>query len=216
MPDSYAVDLRTVTGKKVKVLRREGIIPANIYGRGLESVSVQIPWAQARIMLNAHGRNTLIEVKLDAESDARPVVVREIGRDPVTGAVEHIDFFQVDLSRTIQANIPIHLVDEAPAVHTYGGVLVQALESILVEALPNEMPESIEVSVGVFTELEQSLSVSDIMVPAGVTFLTAGDVGIAQVARPRVEVDEEVVLEGEEGEAAADGESSEDSASTGE
>jgi large subunit ribosomal protein L25 len=216
MPDSYAVELRTVTGKKVKVLRREGIIPANIYGRGLESVSVQIPWAQARIMLNAHGRNTLIEVKLDAESDARPVVVREIGRDPVTGAVEHIDFFQVDLSRTIQANIPIHLVDEAPAVHTYGGVLVQALESILVEALPNEMPESIEVSVGVFTELEQSLSVSDIMVPAGVTFLTAGDVGIAQVARPRVEVDEEVVLEGEEGEAAADGESSEDSASTGE
>ena len=87
MPDTYAVEPRTVLGKKVAVLRREGTIPANIYGRGLESVAVQMPWAQARIMLNAHGRNTLIEVKLDSESAARPVVVRDIGRDPVSGAV---------------------------------------------------------------------------------------------------------------------------------
>jgi large subunit ribosomal protein L25 len=218
MPNIYAVEPRTVLGKKVAVLRREGTIPANIYGRGLESVAVQLPWPQAREMLNAHGRNTLIDVKLASESTARPVVVRDIGRDPVSGTVEHIDFFQVDLTRTIQANVPIHLVDEAPAVHTYGGVLVQSLESILVEALPNAMPEDIEVSVAVFTELEQSLSVSDIVVPAGVTILTAGDVGIAQVARPRVEAEEEVVLEGEESEegaAAAGGEeASEDSDSS--
>ena len=200
MPDTYAVEPRTVTGKKVKALRREGTIPANIYGRGLESVPVQMPWPQARTMLNAHGRNTLIEVKLASESAARPVVVRDIGRDPVTGAVEHIDFFQVDLSRPIQANVPIHLVDDAPAVHTYGGVLVQSLESIAVEALPNAMPEAIEVSVGVLTELEQSLSVGDITPPPGVTILTAEDVGIAQIARPRVEAEEEAVLEGEEGE----------------
>jgi large subunit ribosomal protein L25 len=160
-------------------------------------------------MLNAHGRNTLIEVKLDSESTARPVVVRAIDRDPVTGAVEHIDFFQVDLSRAIQANVPIHLVDEAPAVHTYGGVLVQSLESILIEALPNSMPEAIEVSVAVFTELEQSLSVSDIVVPPRVTILTAGDVGVAQVARPRVESGAEEVLEGEEAVGSEDSEDSE-------
>jgi large subunit ribosomal protein L25 len=203
MPDTYAVEPRTVIGKRVAVLRREGTIPANIYGRGLESVAVQMPWVDAREMLNAHGRNTLIEVKLAAESDSRPVVVRDIGRDPVSGVVEHIDFFQVDLTRTIQANVPIHLLDEAPAVHTFGGVLVQSLESIAVEALPNEMPEAIEVSVASLEELEQSLTVADLTAPQGVTILTAADVGVAQIARPRVEVEvEEELLEGEEGEVA--------------
>lgn len=200
MPDTYAIEPRTVIGKKVAVLRREGTIPANIYGRGLESVAVQMPWPQAREMLNAHGRNTLIEVKLSSESDPRPVVVRDIGRDPVSGEVEHIDFFQVDLTRTIQANIPVHLIDEAPAVHTFGGILVQSLESVAVEALPNQMPEAIEISVAQLEELEQSLTVADLTAPTGVTILTAEDVGIAQIARPRVEVEEETVLEGEEGE----------------
>lgn len=199
MPDTYAIEPRTVIGKKVAVLRREGTIPANIYGRGIESVAVQMPWPQAREMLNAHGRNTLIEVKLSSESDSRPVVVRDIGRDPVSGEVQHIDFFQVDLTRTIQANIPVHLVDEAPAVHTFGGILVQSLESVAVEALPNQMPEAIEISVAQLEELEQSLTVADLTAPAGVTILTAEDVGIAQIARPRVEVETgEEVLEGEE------------------
>ena len=209
MPDTYAVEPRTVIGKKVAILRREGTIPANIYGRGLESVAVQMPWVEARDMLNAHGRNTLIEIKLAAESDARPVVVRDIGRDPVSGAVEHIDFFQVDLTRTIQANVPVHLIDEAPAVHTFGGILVQSLESIAVEALPTEMPEAIEVSVATLEELDQSLTIADLTAPAGVTILTADDVGVAQIARPRIEVEEEEVLEGEEGEEGVEGEEGE-------
>lgn len=199
MPDTYVVEPRAVTGKGVKQLRRDGTIPANIYGRGLESVAVQLPWSRAREMLNAHGRNTLIEVQL-GDGDARPVVVRDIARHPVTGSVQHIDFFQVDLTRTIQADVPIHFVGEAPAVHTYGGVFVQALDVVHVEALPNEMPEAIEVSIDSLEELDQSLSVADIVLPAGVTILTAGEQAIAQIARPRLEVEEEEeVPEGEEG-----------------
>jgi len=200
MPDSYDVQTRSVTGKAVKRLRREGTIPANIYGRGLESVAVQLPWTRARTMLNAHGRNTLIEVKVDADSKGRPVVVRDIKRDPVTGSVLHIDFFQVDLSRPIQAAVPIHFVGEPPAVHTFGGIFVQALDVVNVEALPNEMPEAIEVSVESLTELDQSLTVADLVLPDGVTMLTAEDQPIAQIARPRLEVEEEeTVPEGEEG-----------------
>jgi large subunit ribosomal protein L25 len=200
MPDTYAVEPRGVMGKAVRRLRREGTIPGNIYGRGLDSVAVQMPWTDAREMLNAHGRNTLIEVKVDGESQARPVVVRDIVRHPVDGAVQHIDFFQVDLSRAIQADVPIHFLDEAPAVHTYGGVFVQALDVVHVEALPNEMPEAIEVSVASLTELDQSLSVADIVVPTGVTILTDPEQAIAQIARPRLEVEEEEeVPEGEEG-----------------
>ena len=215
MPDTYAIELRSITGKAVKALRRDGTIPGNIYGRGLESVAVQLPWARAREMLNAHGRNTLIEVQVDS-SAPRPVVVRDIARNPVSGEVQHIDFFQVDLTRTIQADVPIHFVGEAPAVPTYGGVFVQSLDVVHVEALPNEMPDAIEVSIASLKELEQSLAVSDIVAPAGVTILTAGEQAIAQVARPRLESEESVVPEGEEGavpegeEAASDDDSSGD------
>jgi large subunit ribosomal protein L25 len=199
MPDTYAVEQRSVTGKAVKRLRRAGTIPGNIYGRGLDSVAVQLPWSRAREMLNAHGRNTLIEVALDGGA-ALPVVVRDIGRDPVSGEVLHIDFFQVDLTRTIQASVPIHFVGDAPAVPTYGGVFVQALDQVLLEALPNAMPEAIDVSVESLTELDQSLSVADIVAPSGVTILSAPEQAIAQIARPRLEVEEETeVLEGEEG-----------------
>lgn len=205
MPDTYAVEQRSVTGKAVKRLRRAGTIPGNIYGRGLDSVAVQLPWSRAREMLNAHGRNTLIEVALDGGA-ALPVVVRDIARDPVSGEVLHIDFFQVDLTRTIQASVPIHFIGDAPAVPTYGGVFVQALDQVLLEALPNAMPEAIEVSVESLTELDQSLSVADIVAPPGVTILSAPEQAIAQIARPRLEVEEETeVLEGEEGVVPAEG-----------
>ncbi len=211
MPDTYAVETRAVTGKAVKGLRREGTVPGNIYGRGLESVAVQLPWSRARGMLNAHGRNTLIEIQLDG-GNALPVVVRDIARHPVTGEVQHIDFFQVDLTRAIQADVPIHFTGEASAVATYGGVFVQVLDVVHVEALPNEMPEAIEVSVESLTELDQSLSVADIVTAPGVTILTSDDQAIAQIARPRVETeDEEEVPEGEEGIVDEDGVGAEES-----
>ena len=200
MPDAYQVEQRTIKGKAVKKLRHEGTIPGNIYGRHLESVAVQLPWAEAREMLNDHGRNTLIEIQVGDEKNSRPVVVRDIARDPVSGALHHIDFFQVDLTRTIQANVPINFTGEAPAVQTYGGVFVRSLDVVRLEALPNAMPEAVEVSVAGLEELDQSLSVADIVVDTGVTILSSEDQAIAQIARPRLEVEEdEAVPEGEEG-----------------
>ena len=199
MPDTYAAIARDVIGKKVSVLRGNGIIPANIYGRGIDSVPVQILWPEARGMLNAHGRNVLIQIQIEGEAQPRSVVIRDFTRDPVNGSLQHIDFFQVDLTRKIQADIPIQLVGESPAVHTYGGILVQSLELLHVEALPTEMPESIQVSVESLGELESSLTVGDIQAPEGVSILTAPDVGLAQIARPRVEQEEsEEIQEGED------------------
>lgn len=199
MPDTYAAIARDVIGKKVSVLRGNGIIPANIYGRGIDSVPVQILWPEARGMLNAHGRNVLIQIQIEGEAQSRSVVIRDFTRDPVNGSLQHIDFFQVDLTRKIQADIPIQLVGESPAVHTYGGILVQSLELLHVEALPTEMPESIQVSVESLGELESSLTVGDIQAPEGVSILTAPDVGLAQIARPRVEQEEsEEIQEGED------------------
>ena len=198
MPDTYTAIVREVIGKKVSVLRNNAVIPANIYGRGIDSIPVQIQWSEARGMLNAHGRNVLIQIQIEGESQPRSVVIRDFSRDPVNGSLQHIDFFQVDLKRKIQADIPVQLIGESPAVHTYGGILVQALELLHVEALPTEMPESIQVSVEVLEELESSLTVGDIDAPEGVSILTAPDVGLAQIARPRVEQEAEELQEGED------------------
>ncbi len=206
MPDSYAVEPRTVLGKKVKQLRRQGTLPANVFGRGLESTAVQMNTVEARKMLNAHGRNVLIEITIAGEDAARSVVVRAVKTDPLNDAIQHIDFYQVDLTREIEAEIPAHLVGEAPAVSTWGGILVQESATILIRALPVDMPQFIDVQVDRLMELEQSISVGDVTLPERVTVLSDPTTTIARIARPRIEVEEtEEVLEGEEGEELEEG-----------
>ncbi len=211
MPDTYSVEPRTVIGKSVKKLRRGGTIPANIYGRGLESRAVQLPYADARSLLHAHGRNVLINVKVSDEERARPVVVRDVETEPVSGALQHIDFYQVDLARPIQGNVPVVLIGESSAVTVHGGVLVHGNDTVEVEALPTDMPEHIEVAVDGLTELDQQLTVANLTAPSGVTILTDPEVVLAHVARPRLAEGEEVP-EGEEAVAAAEGEGAEGAA----
>jgi large subunit ribosomal protein L25 len=196
MPDTYTVEPRTLIGKAVKKLRRVGTIPANIYGRGLESTAVQLPFATARTLLNEHGRNVLIEVQIEGEARARPVVIRDIEREPVSGALQHIDFYQVDLARMIQADVAVVLVGEPTAVSVLGGVLVHGNETVRVEALPTNMPEHLEVSVVHLAEFDQQVTVVELVVPTGVTVLTDGDVVLAHIARPRV-VEVTAIPEGE-------------------
>ena len=208
----YAAQRREVLGKKVKRLRREGVLPANVYGRGLESIAVQMPLRDARAMMIEHGTDTLIELRIEGESEGRPVVVRSVQRDVLSGVIRHIDFWQVDLTRTIQARVPVHLLGEAPAVHVYQGVLLQGLDAVLVEALPADIPEQFELSVDGLEELDSRLSVADLTIPDGVTVLTDPGATLARIARPRLlaEEEEEVpegeegLVEGEEGEEGAD------------
>ena len=187
MPDSYSVEPRTVTGKKVSRLRREGILPANIYGRGLPSVAVQMPYTQARDLMNAHGRNTLIEIKVAGEATPRPVVVREIEQNPVTRSLLHLDFYQVDLTRLVRSHVPIVLAGVAPAVARWSGVLVQDLDHVEVEALPQDLPEHVTVMVTGLTDLDQHITLSAVVAPRGVRILTDGDTRVVTVTRSRAE-----------------------------
>ena len=216
--DTYQVEPRDVLGKKVKRMRREGVLPANIYGRGMESVAVQMPTRAAREMLVAHGTNTLIRLRVAGEDRERPVMVRAVGRHPASGALQHLDFYQVDLSRAIQATVPVTVVGEAPAVDTHGGILLHGANSVQVEALPADIPTHLEVSVDRLEEIDQQVTVADLIVPDSVTMLADAELMLARVSRPRILVEEEPVLEGEElpeGEA-AEGEAAEGEAAEGE
>ena len=175
MPDTYAVEPRSVTGKKVARLRREGILPAVIYGRGLPSVSVQMAYIDARDLMNEHGKSTLINVQVAGEAEPRPVVVRQIEQNPVTRSLLHLDFYQVDLSRLIRTHIPVVLTGTAPAVARWNGLLAQGLDTVEIEALPQSLPQHLEVPVGSLGQIGDHLLLSAVRAPAGVKILTDGD-----------------------------------------
>ncbi|MEE8338128.1 MAG: 50S ribosomal protein L25 [Dehalococcoidia bacterium] len=197
--DTYELTPRAVLGKKVKRLRREGTLPANIYGRGLESVAVQIPLRTARELLTAHGTNTLISVEVEGEKQARPVIVRDVKVHPVSGALQHLDFFQVDLTRTIRAAVPVVLIGVAPAVAEHGGIVLTGITTVQVEALPADVPDHFEISVEQLAEIDQQILVGALVVPQGVTVHSDEDQMLVRITRPRlIEEEEEEVLEGEE------------------
>ena len=203
MPERYAVTPRSVLGKRSKRLRQEGVLPGNIYGRGLDSVAVQLPRREAESLLSAHGLNSLLELSVEGEKGQRPVIVRQVQRHPLSREILHLDFYQVDLARTIQANVPVTLIGEAPAVHTYQGILITGLDHVLVEALPAEIPSHLELSVDFLEELDAQLTVADLAVEDGVRIMTDPEVMLARIARPRVvaeDEEEDELLEGEEGE----------------
>lgn len=196
------VDPRNVTGKKVKSLRRQGIIPCHLYGRGTESLAVQAAEQAVTTLLRTSGRNAIIDLQINGENEPRPVVLRSVQRDPVTGELVHLDFFQVSLTERLRVEVPLVLVGEAPAVAMFGGVLLQSLDHLTIEALPTEVPKHIEVNVSRLEAVDAALFIRDLMVPASVQVLDDPGLVVAKVAAPRlaVEVEEK---RAEEEEAAA-------------
>ncbi len=226
------VDPRTVTGKKVKALRREGILPAHLYGRDTESLSLQTETQTIVSLLRTASRNAIIDLQINGEGEARPVVLRSVQRNPVTDELVHVDFFQISLTELLRAEVPLVIVGQAPAVTVQGGVLLQTLDRLEVEALPTEIPEQIEVDVTGLEVLDAAIFVRDLTVPPNVEVLADQAQLVAKVEPPKIaaeiEAEEAAALEeaaaaaleegaeeeeGEEaeGEEAAEGEASEES-----
>ena len=209
MPDPLTLQLepRSLTGKKVRRLRREGIIPGNVYGRGRPSVAVQATLEELRRVFRGHDRNQVVNAQIAGESDTRPVGLRDVQRHPVSHDVEHVDLYHIDLSRPIHATAVVHIVGEetCPAV-TLGGVLVQGLGSVMLEALPMDMPSDLTIDVSGLEHFGQSMHVSDLDLPEGVRALSEPTAQLATVIAPRLaeedEVAEEEAAEGVEGEEA--------------
>ena len=202
---SLRAQTRTVKGKKVGALRREGLIPGNIYGRGLESLPVQIDVRDFRDALAAAGHSTVVDVHVfgvtgHEDGKRHPVLIETVSTHPATGKVQHVDLRQVDLNRPVRAAVQVVLIGESPAVKNEGGVLVQPLDNIEVEALPRALPHEIEVDISVLAELDQSITIADLRLPPGVTVDADPSTVIAQVMASKLE--QEVAAE--EAEAAAE------------
>ena len=202
------VEPRQVTGKKVAALRRAGILPGNIFGKGIESRSIQISTELLQHTIKTAVANEVIDLKVGKDA-SHPVVIYKIQRNPLDGSYLHADFYQVQLREKMRADVPIVLIGESDAVSTYNGVLLETLNSVQVEALPLDLPASIEVDISVIKELEGAIHVGALTVPSTVTILTDPELMIVKVASPRVEEEEEAPAAAE---AAAEGEEPTDEA----
>lgn len=206
---SITLSPREVTGKKVSRLRQAGVVPVHFYGPGVDSASLQADMMTLRSVLISAGRNVPITVKVEGEKGEDICFVRETQVHPVTEALLHVDFYRVDVSQMVRAEVPIILEGEPPAVRNLGGILLQPFDTLEVEALPLDMPESFRIDVTILEDFAASVRVGDIDVVGGVNILRDPVEMIARVVAPRIdeeevpETDEGLLAEGEE---AAEGE----------
>jgi large subunit ribosomal protein L25 len=220
---ALGVELRKEHGKGVaRKLRAAGRIPAVCYRRNAEPVPVSLDPKELDLLLRnaSSGINTLIDLKVTGggDFDGRQVLVKELQRDPISGAYLHADLYAVDLQQKIHVSVPINLTGTAIGVSLGGGVLDYATRELDVECLPNAIPEEFTIDVSEI-EIGQSLHVRDIVVPEDVEVLNDPDVTVMSVVAP-VAIEEEAPAEeeeeGEEGavdaEATAEGAAPEESA----
>lgn len=191
------VKRRSVIGKKVKVMRREGRIPAVVYGSGIEPIALEANTREATRLLSRISGSTLLE--LDIEGKKHSVLVRDIQVDVITRVILHIDFIKVAMDMLIKTAVPIVLVGESGAVANFGAIVVPGISTIEVEALPADLPEKVEVDLVALETLDNNLTVADVDMGEKVTVLSEPDEIIASVVVPRmIEEEEEEVEEGEE------------------
>lgn len=193
---------RSVVGKKVRFLRRQGLVPANIYGQSA-STAVTIPSREAEHAIRRAGRTQLITLAVKGGA-TDTVLLKTWQRHPYRGDLLHLDFQRIAMTEVMRIDVPIRLVGEAPAIKTTGGMLFQSTATVSVECLPANIPEAIEADVSGLEEVDASIFVRDLSAPQDVTIVTDGDELVVRVRPPTVEREggEE---EAAEGEAAAEG-----------
>lgn len=180
---TLSVQLRTVTGRGVKQLRAQGIVPANIFGRDLTSQSIQLNSKEFSKLFKKVGESALYYLQIEGEKEEHPVLVKEVMIHPVSGSLLHISFHQVDLKQKVTTKVPVELVGESQAQKDGLGVLVQQLDTIEIEALPTDIPEKIQLDIAGLTEVGSALHVSDISVNTSkVTVLTEPDALVVQIS----------------------------------
>jgi large subunit ribosomal protein L25 len=181
---------RVVTGKKVKTLRAQGLVPLVVYGRKTAPIILQgVEFDLQRAISRSGGQ--LIELNIEGQKGSKMVLAREIQRDVLTGSLVHVDFYEVDMAEKVRVEVQLNFVGEPALVGTNQATLLQTLSSIEIECLPGNIVQSIEVDLAKLVEMDDSLFVSDLAVPDTVEVLQPADELVVKL-NPIVEEEEEV------------------------
>ncbi|MBI3341630.1 50S ribosomal protein L25 [Candidatus Curtissbacteria bacterium] len=211
---------REVLGRKVKQIRKEGLIPAHIFGHKIETIHAQVNGHDFRKVYEKAGETGVIELKIDGKS--HPVLVRSLQIHPLTDEIQHIDFYQVNLLEKVKVNVPLEIVGEAPAVEKKIGLLLTPVTEVEVEALPTDLPESIQVDISNLAAIDDAIKVANLQIDRSkVEVLADAELVVAQIGElvtkemEAVEAEAEAAAEaaeateGAEGEEAKEGEEAE-------
>lgn len=187
-------NVRKTIRKQVKALRRQGFLPAVMYGAGVEPLPLELDEKVASRVLSNVGRSTLIDLQVG--KDTHKVLVREFQRDVIRRNILHVDFLVVAMDVVISAVVPVVLVGEAPAMEELGGIVVSGLNEIEVEALPSDLPEQVTVDIESLVSMNDVITAGDLVLGERVVLVTDPDETIANViAQMAEEVVEEVEVE---------------------
>jgi len=181
------------TKKNPKQYLKEGYVPAELYGKGIENIHVAVNQKEFTDVLKAAGESTIIELVLERENkkeEVHPVLIYETQRHYLSHQPIHIDFYQVQKGQKIKTHIPIEFVGESPAVKNLGGVLVKNMDEVEVEALPQDLPRSFIVDITKLDAIDSKICIKDLNLPATIKTSAAPETAIVLVVPPR---EEEVV-----------------------
>jgi large subunit ribosomal protein L25 len=185
---TLAAQSRTVIGKAVRQLRREGLLPAVMYGHNIESQSLSLDNRTFTKLFRQVGGSTLIDLAVD---DAKPVkvLVHHVQEHPIKRIPEHVDFYIVNLKEKLQTSIPLEFIGVSDAEEVLGGTLNHVKDEVEVECLPQDLVAEIQVDVSSIKTFEDVLRISDIITPKGITILDDAEEVVVSVIEPRSEAD---------------------------
>jgi large subunit ribosomal protein L25 len=172
---------RVIIGKHVKQLRRAGLVPAVVFGHAIEAMSIQIPAKELRLALAGGGSKRLITLKIAGEAVNTLALPREIQRDVLTAAIQHVDFQAVVMTEKLRTRTSLSFVGHSPAVVDGSGQLFPILDSVDIECLPGDLISSIQVDVSKLVNVDDTIHVSDLVVPEAIKILTPGDEPVIRV-----------------------------------
>jgi len=180
---------RTMIGKQVKQLRRDGKLPAVIYGHNVEPISISLDAHEAGLMLPRVTSSTLITI--DVEGKEYATLVREKQRNYIKNALLHVDFLAVSLTEKIRATVGIELIGTAPAVKDFSAVIVANMTEVEVECLPTELPEKFTVDISSLKEIGDNILVSALKVSDKLEILADPETALVVAASTQAEAEEE-------------------------
>jgi large subunit ribosomal protein L25 len=209
---SLVAEPREQIGKKVASLRREGRLPAVVFGHGVGSENVSLDAHEFELLRRKAGQNELINLSVKG-AKARPVLVHGVQVHPVNRRPLHVDLFLVRMTEELTVDVPLVPTGTSNAIENLNGTLMHQLESVRVRALPDHLPQSIEYSIESLIDFDAAIHVSDLTVPGDVTLLTDPEEVVAKVLASRLQAeaaemaaeDAEAAAEAAEGEEAAEG-----------
>lgn len=192
---------REILGKKVKLLRKKGKLPAHVFGKGLGTEHISVDGKIFLKTFASAGETGLIDLKIGPQK-VRPVLIREVQYDPISGNPIHVDFYQVNLNVKVKVSVPLELIGAEPErVHLGEAIVLQTLNEIEVEALPTDLIEKIEVDISLLKEIDDAITVGQLKFDREKITTTASDEEIVVKLAPAVSAEMEALLEEQAAEA---------------